>query len=41
MRSNVVTRTQLRLCLLVLITLAVFHPVRNTLAADGYTPFAG
>lgn len=35
------TRKQLRLSLLVLITLAVFRPAKDTLAADGYTPFGG
>ncbi len=35
------TRKQMRLCLLVLMTFAVFRPAGNTQAADGYTPFGG
>ena len=34
-------RKHLGLCLLALITFAVFHPAKNTLAAVGYTPFEG
>src|SRR5580704_3782401 len=35
------TRKHLRLCLLVLVTIAVFRPAGNTMAADEYSPFAG
>jgi hypothetical protein len=34
-------RKPLRLVLLVMVTFAVVRPVSNTMAADGYTPFAG
>src|SRR5271154_5718315 len=35
------TLKQLRLWLPVLIAFAVFRPAKNSLAADGYTPFGG
>src|SRR5580704_6955078 len=35
------TRKHLRLCLLVLVTIAVFRPAGYTMAADEYSPFAG
>jgi len=35
------TRKHLRLCLLVLVTIAVFRPAGNTMAADEYNPFGG